>query len=212
MNPFAAAVVCAAGFVLGSLPFSVWIGRKWLGVDIRDYGDHNPGATNVLRAGGWALAALAATLDALKAAIPAGIAWLWLGYGGLPLALIAAAPIAGHAFSPFLHGKGGKAVAATFGMWAGLTVWEGPTVLGLGLVVTTRNARPAWAVLSAMLILFLWFALTPPSWNRFGARPPLSVIAAAWALNFAIVAWKHRTELTLPLTRGDADDANQRRL
>ena len=50
-------------FLCGSLPFSVWIGAFLLGKNIRQYGDANPGATNVLRAGGKASAALALLLD-----------------------------------------------------------------------------------------------------------------------------------------------------
>ncbi|MBC7195087.1 MAG: glycerol-3-phosphate acyltransferase [Caldisericia bacterium] len=38
----------------------------------------------------------------------------------------------GHAFSPFLKFRGGKAMASTFGLWTGITLWEGPTFMGLG--------------------------------------------------------------------------------
>ena len=64
----------AAAFVCGSLPFSVWVGRLALGKDIRAFGDGNPGATNVLRAGGKWLGAIAAVLDASKGFIPVGLA------------------------------------------------------------------------------------------------------------------------------------------
>ena len=66
-------------FLAGSIPFSVWLGRLALRTDIRRYGDHNPGATNVARAGGWQLGALALVLDMLKGAIPVGLAWYWGG-------------------------------------------------------------------------------------------------------------------------------------
>ena len=52
-----------AGFLLGSIPFSVLVGRIGTGTDIRQYGDHNPGSTNVLRARGWKLALVALLLD-----------------------------------------------------------------------------------------------------------------------------------------------------
>ena len=57
-------------FLSGSIPFSVIAGRVAADVDIRKYGDHNPGATNVLRATGWGWGALAGTLDYLKGAVP----------------------------------------------------------------------------------------------------------------------------------------------
>jgi len=51
------------GFALGTLPFSVWVGKIILGKDIRQVGDKNPGATNVLRAGGALPFLLALLLD-----------------------------------------------------------------------------------------------------------------------------------------------------
>jgi glycerol-3-phosphate acyltransferase PlsY len=186
-------------FAAGSLPFSVWIGRWVLRADIRAYGDANPGATNVLRAGGRGAFAAAALLDGFKAAIPVGLAWLWADVGGWPLALVAAAPLAGHAFSPFLGGKGGKAVATTFGAWAGLTIWEGPTILGLGLLLTTRIVRNSgWAVISAMGLLLIWMLATPPAWNGLALRPPPGVMLLAWLLQMAILVYKHRHDLAQP--------------
>jgi glycerol-3-phosphate acyltransferase PlsY len=115
-------------FLAGSLPFSLWIGQLILGKDIRTVGDANPGATNVLRAGGKGSAALALLLDFFKGSIPVGIAHLWLHWSDWALIFVALAPVLGHAFSPVLGGRGGKAVAVTGGIWCGLTIWEGPLV------------------------------------------------------------------------------------
>ena len=82
-------------FVAGALPFSVWVGRLALHTDIRVYGDSNPGATNVLRAGGWAWGALALLLDYLKGAIPVGLAYFWAGVEDWLLVVVALAPAAG---------------------------------------------------------------------------------------------------------------------
>lgn len=59
-------------FFAGSLPFSVWIGKAMLRKDVRQFGDGNPGSTNVYRAGGRAAWALALALDISKAAAPVG--------------------------------------------------------------------------------------------------------------------------------------------
>jgi glycerol-3-phosphate acyltransferase PlsY len=191
----------ALAFLSGSLPFSVWIGRLALGADIRTVGDANPGATNVLRAAGKSkrrrlAGVVAILLDSLKAFIPVLLAREWGGVAGRPLALVAVAPVLGHAFSPFLRFRGGKAVASTFGTWAALTLWEGPTVLGLGMTVMTRFfAANGWAVLIPMTVMGAWLLLTPPAWNGLGWRPPPPVIALAWLLNTAILAWKHRADL-----------------
>ena len=108
-------------FIFGSLPTAVWIGRL-AGVDIRNVGDRNPGATNVVRAAGmgWGIAALATEFS--KAAIPVGLTYVtfsWQGYEAVPIAI---APSLGHAFSPFLNWRGGKALATMLGAWIGLTL------------------------------------------------------------------------------------------
>ena len=61
-------------FIIGALPFSVWIGKVALKVDIRQYGDKNPGATNVLRAGGYGWFFVALMRDIRKGAAPVGLA------------------------------------------------------------------------------------------------------------------------------------------
>lgn len=117
-------------FLAGSLPFSFWIGRLAMQEDIRQYGDGNPGAFNVFRAGGKVWGWLAILLDGLKGAVPVGIAHFVYGLDGWVLVLTALAPVLGHAYSPFLGFRGGKALAVTFGSWAGLSLWIGPVVLG----------------------------------------------------------------------------------
>ncbi len=150
-------------FGCGSLPFSAWVGRLALGKDIRTYGDGNPGATNVLRAGGKRLGALAAVLDAAKGLIPVGLAAFVAQFSGVELAVIALAPVLGHAFSPFLGFKGGKAVGVTFGIWIGLTIWEAPTVFGLMLAYWFQVvAISGWAVMLALGSLGLYLLLAHP--------------------------------------------------
>jgi glycerol-3-phosphate acyltransferase PlsY len=104
-----------AAFGLGACPFSVWIGRLFLGKDIRNYGDGNPGAANVFRAGGIKLGSLALFLDIAK-----GFPFVFLAgwVFKLPEAAVLAvalSAILGHAFSPLLQLRGGKAIAVTFG-------------------------------------------------------------------------------------------------
>lgn len=185
-------------FLAGSLPFSVWVGHMALGRDIRTVGDANPGATNVLRAGGKAAAAAAFLLDFAKGSVPVGIAHVWFQWSGWSLVLIALAPVLGHAFSPLLHFRGGKAVAVTGGIWCGLTAWEGPTVGGILLGLFTyflgANGR---AVLAAMAAMALYFLVTPAVWNQFGIRPPtFPILSLIWLGNVAILAWKHRADFS----------------
>ena len=186
-------------FLCGSLPFSVWIGKLYLKTDIRAVGDANPGATNVYRAGGRAVAALAVFLDFMKGAVPVGLAFLWAGFTYPALACVSLAPIAGHAFSPFLGGHGGKAVAVTFGVWAGLTGWEGPIVAGVlllfGVVLFGANG---WAVMTALFGLGVYMVFVSPLWDSGYPQPDTATLLGVSIGNMAIVGWKHRTDLTKP--------------
>jgi acyl phosphate:glycerol-3-phosphate acyltransferase len=188
-------------FCCGALPFSVWIGRWVLGRDIRQVGDANPGATNVLRAGGRLAAAGALLLDLLKGAAPVGLAHFVFGVGGWPLVVVALAPVLGHAFSPLLGFRGGKAVATTGGIWCGLTLWEGPTVGGLLLgVAYWLIDGDGWAVIVAVTGLVLYLLVSPATWNLFDARPAGWIILAVGAGNLVILGWKHRADLARPFT------------
>lgn len=183
-----------AAFLSGALPFSYWIGDLILGKNIREYGDGNPGASNVARAGGPIWGGLAVLLDFLKGALPVSAAYFGAGLNGPPMAFTALAPVFGHAFSPFLMGKGGKALATTVGIWSGLTLIEAPIILGLFFILWELLLDvDGWAVLMGMLGLLGHLLL-----NR---TEPL--LLAVWAGNTALLAWTHRGDLKrLPGLRG----------
>ncbi len=175
----------ALGFLLGMLPFSVWLG-KLVGRDVRAFGDGNPGAMNAWRAGGAKIGVLALLLDFGKGGLPVAMAVHMAGLQGWSLVPVIVAPPLGHAFSPLLRFRGGKAVAATFGAWAGATTWVVPTVLG-GLFVLGKLVRlpDAWVVTGGMLGTLLFVAL-------FFRNGPLT---AAFALNLALLVYKQKREL-----------------
>jgi len=179
----------AVAFVVGSLPFSVWVGRIGARTDVRQFGDGNPGAVNAWRAGGWRVGLLALVLDVVKGAAPVALARsvgeLW-GWGLLPMAI---APLLGHAFSPWLRFRGGKAVASTFGVWSALTYWEAPTVLGLSLAGIRAIQRvDGWTVVLSVPTVALYLVLR-------GAEPWILVCLG---LNFALLVWTHRHDLRSP--------------
>lgn len=174
------------GFFLGALPFSVWIGQRATGQDIRDYGDHNPGATNVLRAGGYAPFVVSLLLDISKGALPVGFAYSILGIQDWGIVPIALAPPIGHAFSPFLNWKGGKAIATTFGVWIGLTIWVVPLVSMILLTIWSLIVRPSgWAVMLTMLGVFIFMML----WN------PLPTFIAVLIGQTVLLTMKHKHDL-----------------
>jgi glycerol-3-phosphate acyltransferase PlsY len=178
------------GFLSGSLPFSVWLGRLIGRADVRKCGDGNPGATNAWRAGGWRAGVPAMLLDYLKGAVPVALAHFWADISCWTLVPVALAPVLGHAFSPFLRFRGGKAVATTFGIWTGLTLWVGPTTLGLTLAFAIAlNSADAWSVMLGMLALLVSLLLQQAS----------APILAVWAGNLAVLIWKHRHDLRTPV-------------
>jgi glycerol-3-phosphate acyltransferase PlsY len=180
----------ALGFLLGAMPFSLWLGRLALHTDVRRYGDGNPGATNAWRAGGWRVGVPVLLLDYLKGAVPVGMAHFTYGISGWALVPVALAPVLGHAFSPFLRFRGGKAVAATFGAWTGLTLGEVPMLLGLllGFFLAVQTAD-AWSVMLGMagILVHLLLRHSPP------------FILAIWAGNVLLLVWKHRHDLRQPI-------------
>ncbi len=173
-------------YLCGSLPFSVWLGRYILAKEIRQFGDGNPGGTNVIRAGSRMLGIVVIVLDALKGWLPVLASQEISGLQGWGLAAVALAAVAGHAFSIFLGLQGGKAVAVTFGIWAGLTGWSTLFLLGaLLLLAYFTIAIDGWAVVCALFGMLVFLAVT----GSIGTYLPV------WIGNSLIVAWKHRRDL-----------------
>lgn len=177
----------AISFLFGSLPLSVWLGRVVLKVDIRESGDGNPGAANVWRVGGAGWGAVAVLLDFLKGAIPVALANFVLEFEGVPLAAAAIAPIAGHAFSPFLKFLGGKSLAVTFGIWTGLSLWLVPLVLGLLFGLFLLLIKPeGWAVMAGVFsLLVILLIIGDPLWLW------------VWFGMALILGWKQRNDLAI---------------
>jgi acyl phosphate:glycerol-3-phosphate acyltransferase len=172
-------------YLCGALPLSVWIGRM-AGKDIRQYGDGNPGATNVLRAAGWKWFALAICADFSKAAVPVGLAHYVFHWTDWPLFFIALAPSVGHTFSPFLGWQGGKALATMLGAWIGLTLWELPVLLLTGLTVGNFLVGPAgWAVLFTAVPIFGYLL-----WRNFAL-----IYLAIFLGQIALVIYTHLADL-----------------
>ena len=173
-------------FLCGSIPFSVWLGKILLGVDVRKFGDGNPGAANAFRSGNKLVGLLVLLLDISKAAAPVGWAYFNLGMRGIPMLLIAVAPILGHVFSPFLGFRGGKALASALGVWIGLTIWRLslPAIVGvvIGFALFTPPGWSAMLGLGAILAaLLIWL--------------PDPLLLGVWAAQTLVLAWTHRFDL-----------------
>ena len=144
--------VMLIGYLLGSIPFGVLVGKWWAKVDIRGYGSGRTGATNVLRVAGKKAAVLAAIFDLLKgllAVVFAGLIfggdYLVIGGSGLwwlarsAQVLAALAAMGGHKWPIFLKFKGGRSVATFFGGLFALCLPAalfGAEILILGAILT----------------------------------------------------------------------------
>jgi acyl phosphate:glycerol-3-phosphate acyltransferase len=187
------------GFLLGSLMFSFWIGELALKRDIREVGDGNPGAFNLLAVNrAWGMVGV--LLDIFKGAVTPFIARWVLGIDGAPLFFIAVAPVLGHAFSPWLSFRGGKAIAVTYGVWMGLTIWEMSVFMPLVLVLWFKIVKGSgWAVMLTLAVIMIYYLITYPN------PAYLLILLTHWAL----LAYKYRDDLRQPL---DLRDSFKRRL
>jgi acyl phosphate:glycerol-3-phosphate acyltransferase len=100
--------------------------------------------------------------------------------------LIAAAPVLGHMFSPFLGFRGGKALSPALGVWIGLTLWKASLAGVLFVIVGLLLFRvPGWAVMTGLSGIFLTLVLWMPD-------PLLFFVLAGQVL---MLAWTHREDL-----------------
>ena len=127
-----ASLYIVIGFLCGSIPFSWFLGRL-KGVDLREHGSGNPGATNLLRTSGTAMGVAGLLLDAAKGAFPVLLASSSMVQDGwLPSAVVVSA-VCGHVFMPWFGFRGGKGVATALG--ALLVLSKYPVLCALGLFI-----------------------------------------------------------------------------
>ncbi len=116
----------SAAYLLGSIPFGLLVGRAVKGIDVRQYGSGNIGATNVFRVVGKKWGIFVFLLDALKGA--SAILWpaliLHQALSAPQMVVLGVTAILGHSFPVWLRFKGGKGVATSLGVF--LAIVPGP--------------------------------------------------------------------------------------
>lgn len=109
------------GFLSGSILFSYHLPLLLKGLNIVALSaDHNPGSANAIKLAGVPVGLLCLFADMLKGFVPVWLAIRFLGPGFPLIPLVIAAPVLGHAFTPWYSFRGGKAIAVSFGVLAGL--------------------------------------------------------------------------------------------
>lgn len=185
-------VTLSIGYLIGSIPFGLVLGKLFKIGDIRHIGSGNIGATNALRTGNKLFALFVLIGDGLKGAI--AIILMHYIYGDtfdfVPLAAGIAA-IIGHIFPIWLRFKGGKGVATALGVVAALSA---PTALAIAAMwlITARLSR--YSSLAAILA----FLNAPIYAQAVGAKEYVSTFAVITVL----LIWTHRGNIQR-LVRGE---------
>lgn len=145
-------------YLIGSIPSSVWIGRFFFGVDVREHGSGNAGATNTFRVLGRNAGIPVLVFDIFKGwfavklyLIGMHAGWLPVGYRGSEM-LLGVAALAGHVFPVFAGFRGGKGVATLLGVAVAILPW--PALICIGVFLLTllvTNYVSLGSILAALI-------------------------------------------------------------
>jgi glycerol-3-phosphate acyltransferase PlsY len=175
-----------AAYLLGATPTSYVAGRLSRGLDLREHGSKNLGATNVYRVLGWRWAIPVGLIDIAKGAVPVALFGRWAhGAPGFPVFLGLAA-VLGHIFSPYVGFKGGKGVATAAGMFLALAPLAVVIALPVwGLCLWTTGYVSLSSILAAAIFPIL-VLVTPHA----GAPALIASIGLA-----ALIVYSHRANI-----------------
>lgn len=191
-------------YVAGSIPSALWLGKGVRGVDVRQHGSGNAGATNVFRVLGWKMGLVVFLADAAKGWLASGPIATWGMSGGMPFGSMDAASaeamwrfacglaaVLGHLYPVFAGFKGGKGVATMAGVLLGIT----PIALGVAFTgflvgfLTTRYVAVGSLTAATLYPLTLFV-------ERFAlGRSVPNALLVFGTLFGAILFYTHRTNL-----------------
>ena len=188
-----AAGLVLLGYLSGSIPFGLLLVRATRGVDVRERGSGNIGATNVARVAGKSLGVLVLVLDAFKGALPVLLARS-LEPGPLVPAAVGLAAFAGHVAPPWLGFRGGKGVATALGVL--LVLAPLPALAGAltyAVIVAILRISSVGSLLAGVVAVAV-------AWLIPGTPAPSAALASVL---FAAMLWTHRGNIGRLLRRGE---------
>lgn len=175
---------CAAAYILGAVPFSYIVAKLVKGIDIREHGSGNPGATNVYRVVGAVPGVITYVLDFAKGFLPVFFAALYFGqekiYFWLAVALCA---IAGHVWTIFLKFRGGKGVATGSGVFFALLPLPAAAAFALFWIVLLISRYVSVSSIIA--------AASLPVFSAAFKQPRILTVFAA--LIAAVIIYRHKS-------------------
>lgn len=176
-----------ASYLLGAIPTSYLAARVVGGIDLREQGSKNLGATNLYRTLGWKFAIPVGLFDMAKGLIPAVVFAPQVSSAPLVALVCGVTAVGGHVFSVFVGFKGGKGVATAAGVMLGLT----PLALGVALgvwiaLVYLTGYVSLGSVVAAAVFPLAVYLLEPPE------QPAILWLDLAVA---AAIIWLHRANI-----------------
>lgn len=168
-----AVLVGAAAFLAGAVPFSNLAARRARGVDLREVGTGTVSGSSLYDVAGFGPLALAGVCEVAKGSIGPALA------GDRPVlrAVACGLAVAGHNWSPFLRGAGGRGISPAMGAFLA-AAWPGTALLGAGLAVGRMMSKTALVSLVAILLLVPVLAATHgPGGALAGALVALPMLA-----------------------------------
>ncbi|TGL72388.1 glycerol-3-phosphate 1-O-acyltransferase PlsY [Leptospira jelokensis] len=181
-------------YLFGGIPVGFILAKQVRGIDIREYGSRNIGATNVGRVIGWKYGFVALLLDALKGAIPV----ISASYIDSPYSLttteilLGSVAILGHTFTPFLHFKGGKGVATALGVYMTLVPIVTVCAIVIFFIVYKISGFVSLGSILATLSMPLWYfgsSIVLPSADY---QPIIFFVLVA---TFFLITYSHRENI-----------------
>ncbi len=207
MNFEIIAIGVVLAYLIGSLPSSVWLGQAYFGIDIRNYGSGNAGATNTFRVLGRKAGITVMAMDIFKGLTAVTLATVWMQLGFIPEAQIITfkiifgiCAVIGHIFPIYVGFRGGKGVATLLGMVLGIAPVVAGICVGVFMIVllTTRY------VSLGSILGTLAFPLTLLITNIQPNEPVLMYFG--WAFTFVVV-FTHKKNI-LRILNGTENKAN----
>ncbi|NQT78430.1 MAG: glycerol-3-phosphate 1-O-acyltransferase PlsY [Bacteroidetes bacterium] len=144
-------------YLLGSIPFAVWIGLLFFKKDIRKEGSGNAGTTNVIRVLGWKTGVPVFLLDVMKGWLAVNITMFfpdlaltgdYIYYLGV---ILAVAVVMGHIFPVFAGFRGGKGIATLLGVGIALYPFSGLAALGVFFIIFFLSGYVSLSSISACI-------------------------------------------------------------
>ena len=198
-STFELILLLSASYVTGSIPTSIIVSKVFKGIDIREHGSGNAGATNVFRVLGWKQALIVVVVDIFKGWLPAAVYATSLFQGqpieetGVLQILCGFAAVLGHTYTIFAEFKGGKGVGTLGGMLLALFPVSVPLCLIVFTVVLILTGYVSVGSILASAALPIFLFILPPL--GFADTAPLSLLIFSLLVPWFII-FTHRSNIS----------------